>query len=239
MRPRSMHHRFLLRFFGFFFVAALSLRVATWGIAQNAPAPAVKALGAPSAAEANARPHYKIDARIDYELLTFKSAGLITIPVTRGDALRDVVFFIFANAGGVGGDDERRKNIVVDNVSLDGAKIPFTLNGAVLRARSRKGRRFALQIDWHGVVPAQPGKQRRLSRHDGRHGHRYQRNAGRLDGRRAGRGRSESTAAGQTQDTDYGLYTYGNGILSAWVRSGIRRWRCGRTASGLTTRPKA
>jgi hypothetical protein len=44
-------------------------------------------------------------------------------------------FFIFANAGGVGGDDDRRKNIVVDRVSLNGQVVPFTLKNAVLRVK--------------------------------------------------------------------------------------------------------
>jgi hypothetical protein len=162
-------------------------------------------------AAAVTRPQYRIYAAIDYELLTLKSTADVTVPVDTGDSLSDVVFFIFANAGGVGGDDARRKNIVVDRVAMDGKSVPFTLKGAVLRVKLPQptSTQFTLKIDYHGIVPRSAPGSGGLSDMMGALGTDV---SGLLGGMMGG------TATPQTpqkaQNTDYGLYTYGNGILS-------------------------
>ncbi len=151
----------------------------------------------------NGRPAYDVQADIDYQLLTLKARANVTIPATAADPLNDAAFFLFANASGVGGDDDRRKNLVVDGVSFQGHPVPFTFKGAVLRASlpAPQGAPFALQISWHGIVPRSP--------------------AGSSDDLMGAMGGDISSLLGmggqkadKPKNTDYGLYTYGNGILS-------------------------
>ncbi|MBW3635511.1 MAG: M1 family metallopeptidase [Armatimonadetes bacterium] len=159
-----------------------------------------------SAPQVVSRPQYRLDASIDYDLLTLKSSAEITIPASATDPLRDAVFFLYANAGGVGGDDERRKNLVVDAVTLDGAPVRWKLDGAVLRVQfpAPQSAPFSLKIDYHGVVP-------RGGKDEGAMG-----SLGALGGDISGILGLEApkTAATKAKNTDYGLYTYGNGILS-------------------------
>jgi hypothetical protein len=164
-----------------------------------------------TAANATTRPLYRINAAIDYELLTLKNTADITVPVDAGDALSDVVFFIFANAGGVGGDDERRKNIVVDGVSMNGQSVPFTLNNAVLRVKLAQAMstRFTLRVDYHGVVPRSAPGSGGLDDMMGALGTDI---SGLLGGGLGGATPTQTPA--KPKNTDYGLYTYGNGILS-------------------------
>jgi len=155
------------------------------------------------------RPQYKINAKIDYDLLTLACDGDITIPVKAGDKISDAVFFIYANAGGVGGDDERRKNIVVDSVRLGEAGIPYKLDGAVLRARlpQAQTKDFTLKIAWHGVVPrAAPGSGG-LADMMGAMG-------GDISGLLGGALGGAAPKTDKPKNIDYGLYSYGNGILS-------------------------
>ena len=104
------------------------------------------------------RPYYNLHADIDWELLTFRSSATIAVPVAPGDSLRDVSFFIYANAGGVGGSDERRKNIAVDKVTIAGRDVPFQLSGAVLKVQLAQAQTapFELEINSHGLVPRAP-----------------------------------------------------------------------------------
>lgn len=189
-----------LRFGLALIIASPVFQLATRGAAQN-EAPAV---GIAAANFAPLRPHYRLRANVDYELLTLSSWAEINIPVAPDDELRDVVFFIYANAGGVGGDDARRKNIVVDTVSLRGVEVPFTLGGAVLRVTLPQPERaaFKLNIKSHGVVPrSAPG-------------------AGGLADMMGGLGSLggslgvEGDQSQKPENVDYGLYTYGNGVLS-------------------------
>ena len=69
-----------------------------------------------SRAEEMPRPHYTIQAAVDYELLTFRTTTRVKL--APGEALDEVVFFIYANCAGIGSQDSRRKNIVVDRVLL-------------------------------------------------------------------------------------------------------------------------
>ncbi|HVF09651.1 MAG TPA: hypothetical protein VNA16_02555, partial [Abditibacteriaceae bacterium] len=183
-------------------VAALSLWAATRSTADNEPQPVIAQVR-PTVVS---RPQYNINATIDYDLLTFKSTGDIKIPVSPGDALGDVVFFIYANASG--GADDRHKNIAVDSVALAGKPVPFTLKGAVLRVKLAEEKRsdFTLKIAWHGVVPRSPAGSGGLMDMMGGLG-------GDLGGLLGGLG---GAAGGEqkSKTVDYGLYTYGNGVLS-------------------------
>jgi hypothetical protein len=154
------------------------------------------------------RPHYRLKANIDWELLTFKATGDITVPVRAGDSMRDVVFFIFANAGGVGGTDASKKNIAVDNVTLGGTKVLWKLDGPLLRVQlpQAQSETFTLNIAWHGVVPRSPaGGGTIIDMLSGSGG-------GDLGGLLGGLGGGAQQE--KPKNVDYGLYTYGNGILS-------------------------
>ncbi|RYG56849.1 hypothetical protein EON80_28915, partial [bacterium] len=157
------------------------------------------------------RPQYLLEANIDYDLLTLQASSRIQIPASGADPLRDAVFFLYANAGGVGGDDGRRKNLVVDRVTLNGSAtpLPFKLDGAVLRVSlpTPQTSAFTLKVDYHGVVPRAPKDEGGLSSMMG----------GALGGDISSMlGISTPGAAKEEKpkNTDYGLYTYGNGILS-------------------------
>lgn len=191
----------------------LSLWIAARSLAQNgANAPRANADGTPLQ-----RPQYRINAAIDYDVLSLKSTAEVTVPVAPGDILQDVVFFLFANAGGVGGDDPRHKNLVVDSVSLHGAAVPFTLDGAVLRARlpQAMSNPFTLKIDYHGVVPRSPAGSSGLADMMGG----LSGDLGDVGGLLGGLG-GDGAAGGaaptpkKAANVDYGLYTYGNGVLS-------------------------
>src|SRR5947207_2571414 len=95
------------------------------------------------------RPHYSIDATIDYALMTLQGTAVVTVPVAAGDSLSDAIFFIYADAPGVGGVDGKQHNISVDSVTDDaGANPGFTLEGAVLRVKlsMRQTRNFNLKV---------------------------------------------------------------------------------------------
>lgn len=183
-------------------VTALQIR------AQNSSAPsiALPAPSAPLAAEPRdpARPRYTLRADVDTALLTFTGSAKIEIPVAPGDPLSDAVFFVFANAGGVGGDDDRIKNIDVSSVKLGGAAVPFKLDGAVLHVLLPQAQRdaFALDIAFHGVVPRAPASAGGL--------------ADMMGGIDLGNilGGSTTPTKEKPKNIDYGLYCYGNGVLS-------------------------
>lgn len=177
-----------------------TLLSAGW-LAYQAGLDAARAQGA-AAVNGVSRPQYRISTAIDYDLLTLRSTARVTVPVSANDPLADASFFLFANAGGVGGDDARRKNLVVDGVSLGGNPVPWKLNGAVLHVNlpAPQAAAFTLEIKYHGVVP---------------------RSAGGGDDMMGAMGADISSLLGmggnQTEkpkNTDYGLYTYANGILS-------------------------
>ncbi len=165
-------------------------------------------VGAQNAATTPAllRPQYKISAAIDYQLLTLKSTARVTIPASDAEPLSDAVFFLYANAGGVGGDDERRKNLVVDEVKLGQQKLPWKSDGAVLRVSLPEAQKspFEVEISYHGVVPRAPA------------------GSGGLGDMMGGLGADISGLLGiggeqkveKPKNIDYGLFTYGNGILS-------------------------
>jgi hypothetical protein len=151
-----------------------------------------------------ARPRYALHADVDMKLLTFNGGAKIDVPVAGGDAMKDAVFFIFANAGGVGGDDERVRNIDVSSVKLRGAAVPFKLDGAVLRVSLPAVERsaFSLDIAFHGVVPRAPkgagGVMEMMGGMD----------LGSLFGGGTGAPKEKP------KNVDYGLYSYGDGVLS-------------------------
>lgn len=167
----------------------------------------VPAMAAPVGTQ---RPQYRLAANIDYDLLTLQASARVQIPASGADPLRDAVFFLYANAGGVGGDDSRRKNLVVDRVTLEGNAnpLPFKLDGAVLRVAlpAPQSSPFTLKVDYHGVVPRAAKDEGGLSSLMG----------GALGGdisSMLGMG-TPAAEKEKPKNTDYGLYTYGNGILS-------------------------
>ena len=147
------------------------------------------------------RPNYRLNATIDGEMMTFSASGTIAIPVAPGDAVNDAVFFVFANAGGVGGDDARVKNIGVQSVKFAGAPVSFALDGAVLRVKlpAPQTQTFKLDVAWKGVVPRAPQSAGAL--------------AEMMGGMDLG-GMLGGAAKAKPKNIDYGLYSYGNGVLS-------------------------
>lgn len=158
-------------------------------------------IGLVAAQSVEARPKYELQLNLDYQLLTFTANGRITVPVARGESLTDAVLFIYANAPGISGNDGQHKNIVVDEVKLNGAAVPFSLDGAVLRVELPQPQSSAFTLDFksRGVVPRAPAG-----------------SGGLLDamggmdlGSLLGGG-----AAQTKKEPDYGVYSYGNGVLS-------------------------
>ncbi len=153
------------------------------------------------------RPQYSIDASIDYDLLTFNATASVRIPVEPDDPLSDLVFFIYANLSGVL-PDERRKNVSVDELSIDeGTAVPFILEGPVLRAKLSKSHSspMTVRVQYHGVVPRQPAG-------SGAGGFAELIGASGMDLARLLGLPGESGT--RPRNSDYGLYSYGNGILS-------------------------
>src|SRR4028119_280185 len=83
--------------------------------------------------EATSRPRYNLSLNLNYQLLTFTGTSRVTVPVRNGDSLRDAVFFLYANADGVGSATREHPNISVESVTLNGTEVPFKLESAVLR----------------------------------------------------------------------------------------------------------
>jgi hypothetical protein len=180
----------------------LLLAPALWlgarGVAQNETAARA------AAHTESARPRYNLHLNLDYELLTFTADGAITVPVRNGDSVRDAVFFIYANAPGVSGNDGGHHNVAVDEVTLGAQKLEYSLDSAVLRVKlpTAQSTPFTLSIKWRGVVPRAPAGSGGLM--DAMGGM----DVGALLGGNLG---------GTTQpkkDPDYGVYSYGNGVLS-------------------------
>ena len=143
------------------------------------------------------RVFYKIDAAVDYDLLTLKGSAEVNIPNNAREVLRDAVFFLYANSSGLV-SDERRKHIVVDGVWLGREAIPFSLDGAILRVtlNTPQNHSFILRIEYHGIVPRSAGGGIGLS-------------FGGLGGMIG-----NITGNPASGNSDYGLYCYSDGILS-------------------------
>ena len=156
------------------------------------------------------RPRYDLDLKLDTQLLTLESSAKITVPATSADPISDAVFFLYANADGVGGANSKQKNLVVQSVSLNGKSVPFTLEGAVLRAKlpSPQSAPFALEIQYRGVVPRAPAQKEGIAGMLG-----AELDLGALLGGAASASPAKSAPA-KPKNTDYGLYTFGNDILS-------------------------
>ena len=115
---------------------------------------------APTRAVQNGRPRYDLRADLDAQLLTLAASAQVTVPASGADPLRDVVFFLYANADGVGGAGAGRINLKVENVSVDGAPARWNLNGAVLRVALpvAQTQPFVVAVNYRGVVPRSDGK---------------------------------------------------------------------------------
>ena len=155
---------------------------------------------------AEPRPRYQLNAAVDYELLTFQASARILVPAVASDPIHDVSFFIYANYAGIVGD-ERRRNISVDSAQLNGASVPFSLNGPVLRVELPEpmAAPFTLRLDYRGVVP------RSVAGDDGGGLAELMGTSGLDLGSLLG---GLENSGGSHRHTDYGLYTYGSGILS-------------------------
>ncbi len=153
--------------------------------------------GLDSASSGVQRAFYRIDAEVDYDLLTLKGSADVSIPNDTKEILRDAVFFLYANSSGIVGD-ERRKHIVVDGVWLGKEAVPFSLDGAILRVtlNAPQNQSFVLRIDYHGVVPRSAGS-----------------GIGELFGGLGGL-LGNITGDPASGNSDFGLYCYSNGILS-------------------------
>ena len=160
---------------------------------------------APQIAPQSVRPQYDLRADLDAELLTFNASANVTVPAP-GEPLRDAVFFLYANADGVGGANvkQNRKNLVVESVSVDSAPAKWTLNGAVLRVQLpvAKAQPFAVSIHYKGVVPRSDGNDDLMG------GLMSADISGML-----GLPGAEKSAP-KADNTDYGLYTASRNIVS-------------------------
>ena len=152
----------------------------------------------------NARPNYQMRATVDWQLMTFRAEGDITVP-NNGENLRDAVFFVFANAGGVGGADDKRLNVAIDSVEMDGQKVDWKLDGAVLHASwpNAQNAPVTLHFTWHGVVPRAPAGSGGIMEM-----------MGGLSGDVGGLLGMPTTETEKPKNVDYGLYSYGSDILS-------------------------
>ena len=152
------------------------------------------------------RPLYDLRADLDAELLTLAATAKVTIPASGADPLKDAVFFMYANADGVGGAGANRKNLKVESVSVDGAPVKWTLNGAVLRVNlpAPATQPFDVAVVYRGIVPRSDGKD-----DDMMGGLMSADISGML-----GLPGAEKTAPKKEANTDYGLYTASRGIVS-------------------------
>jgi hypothetical protein len=152
------------------------------------------------------RPSYQIDATIDYDLLTFRGSALVMVPASARDPLPDAAFFLYANAAGIV-DDQRRKYIVVDGVSLGHDPVPFNLSGSVLHVGlgEPQVKPFPLRVVFHGVIPRSAGS----ASGGGLMGGVSPASLGNLGGLLGTAG-----ADGKRANNDFGLYSYSDGILS-------------------------
>ena len=174
-----------------------------------APAAVRGARGAPPAVRAAvARPLYDLDLRVNYGLLTWDNTARVTVP-DQGEALRDVALFLYANSDGVGGATRQHPNVQVESVKLGGQTLRFTLDGAVLHVQLPQPQRgpFTLEFVTHGVVPRAPEGAGGISDMLG--------GGGDISGMLGGLGgQTQETTKAKDKNTDYGLYTFGNGVLS-------------------------
>ena len=152
-----------------------------------------------------ARPLYDLRATLDYELLTLQARAQISVPATAADPLSDAVFFLYANADGVGGADDTRKNLKVESVAVDGAPVKWQLDGAVLHVAlgAPHAQPFVVSVQYKGVVPRAAGGDDSLM------GGLMSADISGMLGLPGG----ENKAA-KPKNTDYGLYTAGKNIVS-------------------------
>ena len=155
----------------------------------------------------NSRPQYDLRADLDAELLTLSATANVTVPASANDPLKDVVFFMYANADGVGGAGAGRKNLKVESVSVDGVPAKWNLNGAVLRVNlaTPKTQPFAVAVVYKGVVPRSDGKD------DDMMGGLMSADISSMLGLP---GAETAATSKKADNTDYGLYTASRNIVS-------------------------
>ena len=160
------------------------------------------------------RPHYKFDLKVDYDLLTFAAAGSVSVPIPRGETINTAVFYLYADAAGVGGSDEQHKNVAIDSIKLDGAPVPFDLNGALLHVHlpAPETQSFTLDFTERGVVPRSTINPNGLMEMMGA----VTGDLGSLGGLGdlLGGGAAAAPEPTKPKNVDYGLYTYAGGMLS-------------------------
>ena len=184
----------------------LPLLLLSFGGCSGSAAPtnvAEKATAEKVAPQTVLRPFYNMNLAVDYAKLTFTNSAQITVPVAPNDNMKDVSFFIYANADGVGGAGKANPNITIESVSLNAKALKFSPVGAVLKIQlpQPQNASFTLKIKSKGHVPLAPAGSEGLG--------------GMLSGIDLGSllGGQSSTGT-KPKNQDYGLYTFGNNILS-------------------------
>jgi hypothetical protein len=189
------------------------------GVAQVSPfaqAPRVAveqaALGAP---QQLARPSYDLNLKLDWKLLSFRASGKVGVPVRAGEKLNEAVFFVFANAGGVGGADASHPHVAIDRVRLNGAPLKWKMDGAVLRVAlpTPQTGAFTLDFEWHGVIPRLPASGG-IGDLMGGAGADISGLLGGLMGGGTPDPAAAAAAKKKEENTDFGLYGFADGVLS-------------------------
>ena len=183
-------------------MGALCLATLGYGLAV----PRQNALAAPAPSASSRRPQYDIDLKLDWQLLTLSANAKIAVPASPNDPISDASFFLFANADGVGGANANTRNLVVDDVLVNGRRANWKLDGPVLKVRfaSPQANDVPVEVRYHGLVP-------RSAADAGIMGGMLGADVSSLFGMG---GDGNGAAPAKPKNTDYGLYTASPQIVS-------------------------
>ncbi len=142
---------------------------------------------------------------MDWQLLTLSANAKIVVPASSADPLSDASFFLFANADGVGGASATQRNLVVDDVLVNGQRANWNLDGPVLKVKfaSPQSRDVGVEVRYHGLVPRSAADTGLLG--------------GMMGGDVSsllGMGDQSQQEQAKAKNTDYGLYTATPQIVS-------------------------
>lgn len=139
------------------------------------------------------RPRYSMDLTLDADAHRIHCVSRITVPAAADDPLDDAVFHLPAIAA-CGGDPAAPPPLEIVGVRFGGSPVPWTVDQAALRVRlpAPQTRPFGLEIDFRGTLPRilptakePPGGEKPAPEEKGKDNY-----------------------------VDYGLFGYGNDILS-------------------------
>ena len=179
---------------------------AGWGVTSShlnaVAAPASASVGAAM----SARPQYDLALKMDWQLLTLSAVAKIGVPATATDPLGDASFFLFANADGVGGASATQRNLVVDEVLVNGQKANWNLDGPVLKVKFAAPQTSEAQVEvrYHGLVPRSAADTGLMGGMMG----------GDVSGLLGMGGDQSKEQGAKAKNTDYGLYTATPQIVS-------------------------